>query len=486
MNGILSIIVAVVMALSGMTATMTDAVTAEVNLTANKEAILSLDAGTAPADEAAANAADQTAMIGLGADVLNGLGIRGTADNKALELVISKDGNTLINVGLQMDESGVTLASNLLGNQVLSLSGETMTKIMEEMAKATQTAEANDPMSSIMQTIQNIDFQKLSEEVTAITGKAMAEFQSKIGEPETGVFEMDGTAFNAKTPINITDQELALLGLNLAKEILAIETIQPVLQMIPNGADLAAEIDKKIEEATNMTAEARFETDIALYTNEAGGSWFSFDASRQTIEPKTVAHLGIGQPEAGHSEMILKVDVDGQVNIDLAFEKDEDSMGVLLGTITTPGEDGFKAQIIVAEDETGITSDVTVMSNGNAIRSLMEESFGDEMKATLSIQKVGVDGSELTVEADLLTLAVTVSAGGEIATVFSGDDLSVINVEDLLSEDSEKQQQASGTLMAGFMGGFMTAISTLISSVPAESGEMLTNMIGPMLGMPAQ
>ena len=482
MSGILSIIVAVVMALSGITAAMTDTVSVEAKLDLNRDAILSMIPETTTGNEAgeAAQSVDPKAMILLGADVLNGLSFRGTADSQTLELELAKDGKTLISAGVQMDQNGVVVASNLLGGQVLNLSGETISKIMEEMANASQGEDANNPMSGIMQTLQNIDFQKLSEELTTVMGKAMAEVQGKIGEPESGKFEVDGTEYTVKTPVNITDQELAMLSLTIAKDLLAMESIQPVLQMLPEGTNLAAEIDKKIEEISNLTPENRFDTEIATYTNEAGGSWLSFDASRQSVDPKMTAHLGLGQEDAENSGMSLKVNVAENVDLDLAFEMNADGTGMMVGNISTPGETGSNAMIIVAGDATGVTGEVTVVSMGKTVHVQVEENFADEMVTySLHVQMDGVDG-------DILALEAYAGPGGEIKSTFSGDDLSVIKMEDLFSEDSEVQQQASGALMTGFMGGFMSAISTLISSVPAETGEMLSNMIGPMMGMPAQ
>ncbi|WP_337236121.1 hypothetical protein, partial [Vibrio cholerae] len=76
---------------------------------------------------------------------------------------------------------------------------------------------------------------------------------------ESGEFTVDGLAFTAKIPLNMTYGELMELILTCAKDLLGKESVKPLVEMFAKDSDPVAELDKALENLKNQPAEEKYE-----------------------------------------------------------------------------------------------------------------------------------------------------------------------------------------------------------------------------------
>ena len=290
MNSILSIVMAIVMAFSsigGVTAALEEPVSFDAKISVDADGILAL-AGTEITEET-----KQT--VSIVKDILGVLTLKGVAakDNAELDLLAGND--VMLSVGVKnAEDGGLLAASSLLGSQVISVSAETV-QALQQQAQASMT-EATAGMGGL----ENLDREQIAKDFAEIAEKTMKAFEEKKGETETGDFTVDDMKFTAKTPVNMTYTEFMELVLNSAKELLAKESLQPVVQAAGKDKDLIAEIDKEIEKLNSMPEEEKPEVQFALYSNENEGGYFVCDMTRAAKEENDKAetmHVGIGGGE---------------------------------------------------------------------------------------------------------------------------------------------------------------------------------------------
>ena len=175
-------------------------------------------------------------------DIVGALTLKGVADKDNAELDMLAGDDVMLSIGVKnAEDGGLIAASSLLGSQVISVSAETVQALQQQMQASMTEASAG------MGGLENLDKEQIAKDFAEIVEKAMKAFEEKKGETETGDFTVDDLKFTAKTPVNMTYTEFMELVLNSAKELLAKESLQPVVQAASKDKDLIAEIDKEIE-----------------------------------------------------------------------------------------------------------------------------------------------------------------------------------------------------------------------------------------------
>ena len=248
-QAIMTIVMVLVMAVSslgGMTAEMQEPASFDAKISADVQTLMLMTGNSASMDQ------DATAAVG---DIFSALTLKGTADQERIELGLfaGEQEETLLTLGAKKDGEAVTVASSLLGSQVIGVTAEEVQAILEQMGSSVNT----DAISGIPE----IDKEQMQKDSAELTEKLTKAFEEKMGETENGEFTVDGLAFTSRTPVKMTYEEAAELLLTSVKELIEKESYQQFLQAMQQSQnqDLAAEIDKAIEKIRNGEAE-KFDT----------------------------------------------------------------------------------------------------------------------------------------------------------------------------------------------------------------------------------
>ena len=133
----------------------------------------------------------------------------------------------------------------------------------------------------------NVDPNKLTQAVMTPVMKMLTGV--KFGETEAVEETMFDTVFTSKTPINMTLKEMALLGLNCAKEIMDNEDVAKLLKSLQDkGIKISvSDIDEAIKAVEASKDEEVPDVDAGMYTNEKNDMVFKVDVSQ---DGKIVSH----------------------------------------------------------------------------------------------------------------------------------------------------------------------------------------------------
>ena len=463
MNSILSIVMAIVMAFSsigGVTAALEEPVSFDAKISVDADGILALT-GTEITEET-----KQT--VSIVKDILGVLTLKGVAakDNAELDLLAGND--VMLSVGVKnAEDGGLLAASSLLGSQVISVSAETV-QALQQQAQASMT-EATAGMGGL----ENLDREQIAKDFAEIAEKAMKAFEEKKGETETGDFTVDDLKFTAKTPVNMTYTEFMELVLNSAKELLAKESLQPVVQAAGKDKDLIAEIDKEIEKLNSMPEEEKPEVQFALYSNENEGGYFVCDMTRAAKEENDKAetmHAGIGGgEEPARIRFSLK---QNQETMDIAADIAKDNTADLRAHVNA--KDGSVADIAVTFDATGNLDIAADINSGDVAAKMLLKTEATEDERTKYTLDVFMNNNEQP----LVNITGSAGKGGETVSVYEGEDVTVLPFETLMNDT---EGTASGKLQMALTAGVLKAITTLTKNLPEDTATWLNKQVMQMM-----
>ena len=176
-------------------------------------------------------------------DFVNGMEYKVLYDGKDAEGFISTKGEDLSSFLMQRDENGVKLYSDMFPSYFFEVRKEEIQSILSKMPA-------------------NTDPSKLGEAFAAPMLKMMSGV--KFGAPETVEETLFDTEFTTKTPIDMTLKEMALLGLNTAKEVMENEeTAKLLASMKDKGVDFSVDqIDQAISLGGKVGDSSRTEVQI--------------------------------------------------------------------------------------------------------------------------------------------------------------------------------------------------------------------------------
>ena len=459
MNSILSIVMVIVMAFSsigGVTAALKEPVSFDAKINVDADGILAL-AGTAATEET-----KQT--ITIVKDIVGALTLKGVADKDNAELDLLAGNDVMLSIGVKnAEDGGLLAASSLLGSQVISVSAETVQALQQQMQASMTEASAG------MGGLENLDKEQIAKDFAEIVEKAMKAFEEKKGETETGDFTVDDLKFTAKTPVNMTYTEFMELVLNSAKELLAKESLQPVVQAASKDKDLIAEIDKEIEKLNSMPEEEKPEVQFALYSNENEGGYFVCDltkaAKEETEKPETM-HVGIG---GGEDPVRIRFSFEqNQETMSIAADVTKDNAADLKAHVNA--KDGSVADIAVTCDAAGSLDMAFDINSKDAVAKILAKTEPVEGERT----KYSLDVFMNNAEQPLVNITGSVGKGGEAVSVYEGEDITVLPFEALMNDTDGT---ASGKLQITLTAGILKAITVLTKNLPEETGTWLNKQI---------
>ena len=247
-NSILSVIIAIVIALSSMCGGV-----ANVGKPVSMELGLTVDGDfSALAQDGGSGAEYIEPLKGL----ISALSLRFAADESTAQMEILLNGDSAASLAMKAEDDGWSVVSTLFPNTALTVKNETIKQF-------TDMAMANNPMESIG------DTGAIAEAFKTAFEQLLADYRATAGEPETGSFTVAGVEYTVKTPYNITTKEAAVKFMLTLKNVLSDERLAGLISMM--GSDFSPEaLDKEIE---NLNSQDESELPVlaaAEYANEAG------------------------------------------------------------------------------------------------------------------------------------------------------------------------------------------------------------------------
>ena len=465
MTSFFTLILVIVMAFSsigGMTANLEDTVSFDAKIGVDAETVMALSGGT-PDEEA------KTTAKGIG-DILDILTLKGTADKESTELALFNGEEVLLSLGVKNKENGAVFASTLLGSNTISVTKALIEQMQQQMLASMSQSTSGVSMPTMISQMQSLDKEQIAKDTEELCERLKAEVEAKYGETEDGEFTVDGLTFVKKTPVNLTYEELTEMLLGAAKELLAKESFQPIIQAAGQGTDINAKIDEALAKLKEQPEEEKPEIRIDIYTDADGCEYTVCDAATKGNAEGTVKaenlHAAGGTVE-GKERILITAN---QFNFELTAEKAEDGAAEVQVKLTGEGIDASVVSRTAADKSSDVTCEMQVQ--GMPVKS-----------HTVTT----VDGERVNYEAEIYMnggekplFSVTGSAGkgGEPVSVYEGEEITEIPFEQLMSTtDTTVANQVQITMMASFM----KVITTVAKSLPEDSAAWLNKMIAGML-----
>ena len=461
MSSILSIILVIVMAFSSVgsvTAALEEPVSFDAKISLDGDGILAL---------AGAEATEETKQtINIVKDIVNVLTLKGVGDKNCAELDLLAGEDVMLSIGVKnAEDGGIIAASSLLGSQVITVSAETVQALMQQVQAS--VSEASNGLGSL----QDLDKEQIAKDAAEIIEKTIKAFEEKKGETETGDFTVDDLKFTAKTPINMTYTEFMELVLNSTKELLAKESMKPIVESASKDKDLFAEIDKEIEKLNNMSEDEKPEVQFAIYANETQDSYFVCDLTRKDKDAEEdkaqTMHVGVGT--AGDLVRIRfnNEQKDEVMNIaaDVATKENTANLQAHVNS-----KDGSVADITLASDAAGNLDMVFDINSKDAVAKLLvktEPAEGERMKYTLDVFMNNA-------EQPLVNVTGTAGKGGETVSVFEGEDITVLPLETLMSD---ADATVTGRLQMTMTASLLKSITVLTKNLPEDTASWLNKQL---------
>jgi len=473
MVSLISILLTIVMAFasfSGVTAAVTEPVSFEAKIAADGATIMALTgagAGTAGTDTAEGT----VSVAKVIEDVLSILTFKGVANQGAAELDVYAGEDVLLSIGVKNGEESSVLASSLLGSQVISVSAEQIQQMQQQTTESMVQGASGINIQSITEQLQNLDTVQITADVQEVLTKLEAALQEKQGETENGEFTVDGMAFTGKTPVNATYDELIEMAFGGFRELMAKESLQPIVQIASQGGtDLAAEIDKALEDIKNQPAEEKPELQIAIYTDADNCAYTVCDASRKGSEDGTVkaeeTHIGYGLAD-GKTKLIA---ISNESSVDLTAVTAEDGACEILANLKAEGVETAATVKTSADGTYEMTCDAQYQGLPVKIKSATTKD-GERENFQMEVFLFGA-------EKPLVTISCSSGKGGEMISAFEGESVTTVPYEKLADENDTT---AANQIQMTLMGKLMQAITVLTKNLPEETATWLSSQIATLM-----
>ena len=207
-----------------------------------------------------ASTKDQLDGLRLLEKALSVLRIRFSASPQAFRADILAGEEEIVSAAVRKSESGYYLVSSLIPGMSVSISEEEAESILGRSPNApapVQTPAAESLLQDFLDIVQHDLFSGILE---------------RAGEPEEGDFSVCGNAFTARTRVDITREELALLALNAAKNAMETDSVRRLAEAAGKlaGTDLVSWLDDMILQIKNTAPEDRTPAEMYIYDNEDG------------------------------------------------------------------------------------------------------------------------------------------------------------------------------------------------------------------------
>ena len=469
MNSFLTIMLAVIMALSplgGTTGKLDEPVSFDAGVKLDTEAVMALavDTDTEISEET------QQSLKAIG-DILNAITFEGVVAYDAVELSVLTGESSLLSAGVKYNDDGAVIASSLLGPQVVTVTDETIRKMQEEQMNSAAQSMSFTDFRSLMDAMRQLDKEQIEKDCVEAGNKLASAIEDKKGETETGEFTVDGIAFTGRTPVNMTCAEFVELLLNSFKELVQKDSLKPITQK--SGKEVANRIDEMIENIKESPENQQPKLTLTIYTDANGNAYYACDMSdpeeSHPVSGATVLHIGFG-------------DVQGKKHIQASLAQDGQKMEMTASGV--PGGKGNLKATITSKDSNSMTIATTDgAGNIDMVCSITSKDNSAILTASTTAKEDGRIGFTTNLyfgnpEKPLLSVTGSYGKGGSPASVYEGDGITVTKIEDLMNDENEKAMTPMKMMLGANALG---AVATLSKNLPEDSATWIAGQIRKLL-----
>lgn len=465
MNSILTIILAVIMAVSplgGSTVNMDEPISFDVGIKLDAEAIMEMVADTGA--EMPEETAQSLKAIG---DIVNAVTIEGVAAYDSVELNLLTGGSKLVSAGVKYNDDGAVIASSLLGSQVFTVTDETIRKMQEEQMDSMAQSFSFADFRSLMDAMRQLDRARIEKDCAEAGDKLAKAIEKKKGKTETGEFTVDGLTFTGKSSVSMSYTEFMELLLNSFKELAKKDSLKPILQK--SGSEVGVRIDEMIENIKNQPENEQPQFKLTVYTDADNSAYYVFDLSdREDAHPisgQTAVHLGFGDVQ-GKKHIQASLTQDGQ-KMEMTASGVQDGNGNLKATIASKDTNGV---IIGKMDGAGNMDLVCSITSKDTSVILTSNTTAGEDGRIAFTTNVFIGNPDKA----LLTVSGSFGKGGVLSSVYEGEDITVTPIEDLMNDETGK---ATTPLKMTVAANAMTSLVVLTKNLPEDTAAWVTGQI---------
>ena len=366
-----------------------------------------------------------TGFVDTIAAILSEVGETLVVSGNGLDYQLTLKGSELLGLSAVMDENGISLASNLIPEHVLTIPADMLGTLLAQAQGS------------------EFDSQAMLEAITPYLGQYMMSVMGAVtpGEPEQGEFELNGATFNYRISSNVDVATISAATITLVQQIAADETVMSALQSVP-GLNLSMD---SLENADVSNAEVPT-VDVMIYSN--------VDEQGMPINDTSAVEFNVCAPDdETHIIAYGYVLVNGQkMNADIVFV---DSNTELAWSFL-PGDNGGEIRIDVTAAGLYFGADFNFTA-GDAVTLATDVFIINDEKPLLSSYSEILPGDGVP---------VTIDTTGK----------TVVSVADLSGEGSEEAVgELTNDLLSNGLGGLITSA---MSAMPDE----VTALVGMFMG----
>ena len=288
MSSILSVVLAIIMALTGMCGSVAKEgkpVTVEAGIILDGDLSVLMAGG----GEETGSAMDSVKSL------LNALSVRFGADTSIAQMEILLNGTSAASLAAMAQDGEWSVVSNLFPSTMLTVKDETLQQLTS--------------MSG-----PDLDPEAIAEAVKAPLEQLVSEIRATAGEPETGSWTVGGVEYTTKVTYSITAKEALEKILTAVQTILNDERISGIVSMLGDQFD-PAQIEESLASIKEQDEAEMPVLSAAEYANEAG------DTCAEILLAKDEQNISLLIATAGQ---VTKVDVDmlGQLTVSLVIDQE--------------------------------------------------------------------------------------------------------------------------------------------------------------------
>ncbi len=459
MSSILSGLLAVIIALTGMCGGMGSAGVEKaviVDAAAYVDGDLSpLLQGIAGGDEESLSEIVST-VKGI-SDLLKALSLRFSADQSAAQFAVLVNGDPAASASVKANEAGDgwNVISTLFPSTVLTVSQETLDQTMKSLMDA-----AAGSMPFDLEELKQLDMQAIMENAMTVISETINSFQASVGEPETGSYEINGVEYTVKVPYNMSMKEAGILLVTAAKKILSEESLSAFLAKNIPGFSLD-KLDETLESMQNADEADMAPLEAAMYTNEAGNVCLQVAAGPEDEALKLVFAM---------TGNVISITLNG-MGLDAVCTADNDA-----------GKYDLKASFSAGDTSVSMTGTVTVVSENevNVAASVSASSF-------LAALNLTVTGSEnrMDLNGSLSVNMIPIMVKGYVAVAEDRNEME-FSLSVPISQDAPPTLTVKGSMAYGDAPAFdaegLNAVSFESLSQDQAAAEALSGEIAQSIG----
>ena len=412
----------------------------------NPDTLKALISQFMPAGEGNEEAVAQTEkMLDLVAALISNLQPRLEYAGGAAKAEVKLKDQSLLDLGIQMDESGLQVSSSLIPTKVISVDPSFLQQAIassgiNQEALASVGQSLGSALMAIMPHAQQL--------MTTIAGK--------FSEPETGVWTFEGSDFSQRRFLDMTTRELLTELLTFVKNVQEAEEVKALIESLKNIPGLNVSV-------TPMDVES---------------AMAKLEGTPDDQLPKIALYLYGNDPQEG---------VPASTFVDLTVEQDDKQITAQFGQITDkiiinlnyPEQAQISVNINQAEKHAVLDLDINARIGEQVVPLCTNVEF--------RVSDTGIEEHTLVRanDAELLMSDVLVNIVPDLKVEIDNEGKTVLTMEDLTkqpAEDETSSMTPAQSLGMEAMMGLFGIINKVQQAMPEEAETL--NQVLQMMGMP--